>query len=134
MKLFSIALPISPFGAMIKYEETSEFKKDFKKLSKRFRSLSDDFSIVKKAVIELRHEKKIDNQATFEIPGFNLEKNTFWKIKKFACKSLKGFGVKSGIRVIYRLQEENNLVLFLEIYFKGDKENEDRKRIKKYLL
>ncbi len=82
----------------------------------------------------MRHEKRVDNQATFEISGFNSEKNTFWKIKKFACKSLKGFGVKSGIRVIYRLQEENNLVLFLEIYFKGDKENENKERIKKYLL
>ncbi len=118
---------------MIKYEETSEFKKDLKKLIKRFCSLPEDLLVVKKAVIELRHLKKIDNLATFEIPGFNSEKNTFWKIKKFACKSLKGSGVKSGIRVVYRWQEKEKSILFLEIYFKGDKENENRERIKSYL-
>jgi mRNA-degrading endonuclease RelE of RelBE toxin-antitoxin system len=114
---------------MIKYEETDKFKKDLKKLLKRFRSLNEDLETVKKAVIELRHLKNIDNLATFEIPGFNSEMNTFWKIRKFACKSLKGSGVKSGIRVIYCWQERGKVILFLEIYFKGDKENEDRSRI-----
>lgn len=118
---------------MIKYEEAPEFKKDLKKLVKRFHSLSEDLLIVKKAVIELHHDKGIDNQSTFQIPGFFSEGKTFWKIKKFACKSLKGSGVKSGIRVIYRLQELEKKVLFLEIYFKGDKENEDKNIIKKYI-
>ncbi|HPT08607.1 MAG TPA: hypothetical protein PLE28_02850 [bacterium] len=119
---------------MIKYSRASEFEKDLKKLTKRFRSLPEDLLVIEKAVIELYHEKGIDNQSTFQIPGFFSEKNNFWKIKKFACKSLKGSGIKSGIRVIYRLQELEKKVLFLEIYFKGDKENEDKNRIKKYLF
>ena len=46
---------------MIKYDKTSEFKKDLKRLVKRFRSLPEDLLIVEKAVIELYHEKGIDN-------------------------------------------------------------------------
>lgn len=114
---------------MIKYDETTEFKKDLKKLLKRFCSLEEDLETAKKAVIELRHLKNINNSATFEIPGFNSDNNTFWKIKKFACKSLKGRGVMSGIRVIYRWREQERAVLFLEIYFKGDQKNESRDRI-----
>jgi mRNA-degrading endonuclease RelE of RelBE toxin-antitoxin system len=118
---------------MIDYEESEEFKKDFKKLIKRFISLSEDFVTVKKAVIELRHVSNIDNLSTFEISGFNSDKLTFWKIKKIACKSLKGRGVKSGLRIIYCWQPANKKIVFLEIYFKGDKENEDKNRIKHFL-
>lgn len=118
---------------MINYEESAEFKKDLKKLAKRFRSLPDDLVTVKKAVIELRHLKNIDNLSAVEISGFSSEDFCFWKIRKFACKSLKGKGVYSGIRIIYKWYKKTNNVFFVEVYFKGDKENEDRDRIKKYL-
>lgn len=118
--------------AMIKYEETSEFKKDFKKLVKRFISLPGDLDIIKKAVIELRHIHNINNLGTFEMTGFSSEELSFWKIKKFACRSLKGRGVKSGLRVIYSWHKDTNKIVFIEIYFKGDKESEDRDRIMKY--
>lgn len=112
---------------MIKYEESAEFKKSFP-------SLPEDFAIVKKAVIELRHIKQINNLSTFEIPGFLSPESSCWKIKKFACKSLKGRGVKSGLRVIYRWHESVSKVFLVEIYFKGDQENENRELLKKYTL
>jgi len=40
--------------------------------------------------------------------------------------------VSSGIRVIYAYFEDDDRIELVEIYFKGDKENEDRKRILKY--
>jgi hypothetical protein len=40
--------------------------------------------------------------------------------------------VQSGMRVIYAYFEEENRIELIEIYYKGDKENEDKKRIKKY--
>lgn len=132
MRRFFIVLLTFLLEIMIKYREADEFKKDLKKLLKRFRSLPEDLEVAKRAVIELRHLKNIDNLATFEIPGFNSEKNTFWKIKKFACKSLRGSGVKSGIRIIYCWQEKEKNIFFLEIYFKGDRKNENSDRIKKY--
>lgn len=118
---------------MIEYEESAEFKKDLKKLVKRFKSLPDDLVTVKKAVIELWHIKGIDNLSTVEISGFSSEDFCFCKIRKFACKSLKGRGVHSGIRVIYKWHKRINKVIFVEIYFKGDKESEDYDRIKEYI-
>jgi len=38
----------------------------------------------------------------------------------------------SGIRIIYAYYENEDVIEFIEIYFKGDKANEDKKRILKY--
>jgi mRNA-degrading endonuclease RelE of RelBE toxin-antitoxin system len=110
----------------INYGETPEFQKDFKKLLKKFKSLEDDFELAKVAAIELFHIQKVNNLSTFPVQGLCTEKIQICKIKKFACKALKGRGSKSGIRVIYAFHCENYKVDFIEIYFKGEKENEDR--------
>jgi hypothetical protein len=55
-----------------------------------------------------------------------------YKAKKFACKALKGKGARSGIRVIYTYLPEFDEIYLLELYSKGDKENEDRDRIKNF--
>lgn len=115
------------------YEETPEFKKDFKRLAKRFRTLPNDLETLKKAAIELRHLQKIDNQACFAIPGCISPVASVYKVKKFACRSLKG-GANSGLRLIYIFIESANKILLLEIYYKGDKSLEDRERINRYLL
>lgn len=39
----------------------------------------------------------------------------------------------SGIRIIYAFHIAPAKVEFIEIYFKGENENEDRQRIKDYL-
>jgi len=116
------------------YSEIDEFKRDFKRLLKKFPSLSDDMEITKKFRIELFHIQKIDSRSIFKIEHIGNNKELqFFKIKKFQCKSLKGRGAKSGIRVIYAFYCQSCKVEFIEIYFKGDKVNEDRERIKEYL-
>lgn len=117
----------------IKYVETLEFQKDFKKLLKRYISLKNDFELMKEAAIELYHVRKIDNASIFLIPGFCLKDIKICKVKKFACDALKNRGSKSGIRIIYAFDCINLNVVFLEIYYKGDKEKEDYIRIKEYL-
>jgi len=117
---------------MIKYIESANFQKDFKKLSRKYPTLYEDFKIVKRAAIELFHLHNLNNQSVFEIPYLN-GKEPIYKLKKFACKSLKGKGNKSGIRIIYAYNQKNNIIHFIEIYFKGNKENEDKARIRKYL-
>lgn len=117
----------------ISYEQTEEFQKDFKKLLKKYRSLEEDLELVKIAAIELFHLQKINNLSVFPIPGFCTEEILVCKIKKFACRALKGRGSKSGIRVIYAFHTKVLKVDFIEIYFKADQENEDRERIKRYL-
>ena len=47
--------------------------------------------------------------------------------------SLKGKGAASGIRVIFVWEEEKQLVSFIEIYYKGDQENENRERLKEFI-
>lgn len=116
------------------YSETPEFLRDFKKLLKKFPSLAEDLAIVKQYDIELFHLQKIDKHGIFKIENVgNSEGLQFFKIKKFACKALKGRGSKSGIRVIYAFHCQSCKVEFIEIYLKGDKANEDRERIKEYL-
>ncbi|MEK7175271.1 MAG: hypothetical protein AAB693_00495 [Patescibacteria group bacterium] len=125
----------------INYRETQEFDRDFKRLLKKFRSLKVDLEMVKLATIEPYHVgvlkdgalEKTDSNAIFEIPNFCSDELKICKIKKFACKALKGRGVQSGIRVIYAYYILTNTVDFIEIYFKGESENEDKEKIKKYL-
>ncbi len=113
--------------------ETEKFKKEFKKLSKkRFQSLPDDFEIFKDTQLKLFHKQKIDNDGIVRIADLSMESPFIYKVKKFACKSLKGKGVQSGIRLIYAYFAEEDIIEFIEIYHKSDKENEDRERIKKY--
>jgi len=106
-----------------------QFEKDLKKLSKRFRTLKDDLKIFIKAQLILFHKLKKDNKGVVEIPDLEIEVPRIYKAKKFTCRSLKGKGAYSGIRVIYAYFEEKDRIELIEIYYKGDKENEDRGRI-----
>ena len=117
----------------IDYSETDEFLRDLKKIRKKFRSIDEDLDVARKAAIELYHVLGIDNSSVFPIPGYSTEDVQIYKLKKFACKSLKGKGVKSGIRIIYAYHPVTSRVEFIEIYYKGDKVIENQDRIKEYL-
>ena len=117
----------------ITYKNTSGFDKDLKRLLKKFRTLEEDIEIAKTNAIELFHLKNIDNNSVELIPNFCSDELKICKIKKFACKALKGRGVQSGIRIIYAYYVLTNTVDFIEMYFKGESENEDKERIKEYL-
>jgi hypothetical protein len=114
-------------------KNTSHFKKDLKTLLKRFRSLEEDLKVFINTQLKLFHKIKKDNDGIKQIPGLKKEYPVIFKAKKFACKSLKGKGAKSGIRIIYAYFGQEDIIEFIEIYYKGHKENEDKERIKKYL-
>ncbi|MBN2245436.1 MAG: hypothetical protein JW755_06295, partial [Candidatus Aminicenantes bacterium] len=78
-----------------------EFERDLKKLIKRFRTLEDDLNNFIKIELNLYHKLGIDNKGIFQITGVPFHYPKIFKAKKFACRSLKGKGVQSGIRVIY---------------------------------
>lgn len=117
----------------ITYKNTSGFDKDLKRLLKKFRTLEEDIKVAKTNAIELLHIKNIDNNSVEPIPNFCSDELKICKVKKFACKALKGRGVQSGIRIIYAYYVLTNTVDFIEIYFKGESENENKERIKQYL-
>jgi hypothetical protein len=119
----------------IEYSAIDLFQKDLKSLLKKYRTLEEDLKTAKCNAIELCHLRGVNNKSIFRIKGVGTETIQIYKIKKFACKSLKGCGVKSGIRVIYAFYPAIHKVEFIEIYLKDDKKNrnEDFSRIKGYL-
>jgi mRNA-degrading endonuclease RelE of RelBE toxin-antitoxin system len=113
-----------------KITRTPSFDKDIKKLSKRYPTLEGDLETFIDKELKLFHKLKIDNKGVFQIPGLGFENPKVYKGKKFACRSMKGKGSQSGIRVIYAHFESEDKIELIEIYYKGDKENEDRGRIR----
>ena len=102
------------------------------KLIKRFKTIEDDLKIFIETQLQLYHKLHKDNKGIFQIPELNIENPKIYKAKKFTCRSLKGKGAQSGIRVIYAYFEEKDKIELIEIYYKGDKENEDRQRIHRH--
>jgi hypothetical protein len=107
-----------------------EFKKDLKQLLKRYHSLKDDLNVFVDTQLVLFHKQKIDNHGLVHINNLGIEEPKIFKAVKFACKSLRGRGAASGIRLTYAYFEEADHIEFIQIYFKADDENEDRERIK----
>ncbi len=110
------------------FEELEEYGKDLKKLLKKYRTLEDDIAIVKKV---LTAEPKERPPFSFRIEGSGLQTCVI-KVKKIACRSMKGRGVNTGFRLIYAHFEEEKRIVLVELYFKGDKENDDKERIVRY--
>jgi hypothetical protein len=106
-----------------------EFERDLKALVKRFRTLEGDLATLLKTQLVLLHKLGVDNKGVFEIPGLPFSEPRMYKVRKFACRSLKGRGANSGLRLIYAYFAVADKIELVEIYFKGDKENEDRGRI-----
>jgi len=107
------------------FDELPEFKKDMKHLLKKYKSLNDDLEIVKRVLEILPDERP---PFSFRMDNLGL-KTCVIKVKKIACKSIKGKGVNSGMRLIYALYPTEQKIIFIELYHKSDKEQEDRKRI-----
>ncbi len=109
----------------MEFEELDEYKRDLKKLSKKYRTLPDDMKVVKKVLYVNPKERP---PFSFRINNLGIETCVI-KVKKIASKSLKGKGVKSGFRLVYAHFEKENRIVFIELYHKSEKESEDRERI-----
>ncbi|MCX6307541.1 MAG: hypothetical protein NTY32_01490 [Bacteroidia bacterium] len=107
------------------FEELTEFQKDYKTLLKKYRTLNDDLDVVKQVLTAAPDERP---PFSFRIDNLSLETCVI-KVKKIACKSLKGRGVNSGLRLIYAYFKDQEKIVFVELYHKNDKEKEDKQRI-----
>lgn len=110
------------------FEELQEYKKDLKGLLKKYRTLNDDLEVVKKVLASIPDERP---PFSYRIDNLGIVTCVI-KVKKIACRSLKGRGVNSGLRLIYVLFTEEDKIIFIELYHKNEKENEDKQRILKY--
>lgn len=107
------------------FDELTEFKRDLKNLLKKYRTLNEDLDVVKR-VLEVSPDER--PPFSFRIDHLGLE-TCIIKVKKIACKALKGRGVNSGLRLIYAHFPDEQRITFIELYHKNDKENEDKTRI-----
>lgn len=107
------------------FDELIDFQKDMKNLLKKYRTLNDDLAEVKKILKRKPEERP---PFSFRIDHLGLE-TCIIKVKKIACKALKGRGVNSGLRLIYAHFSDEQKITFIQLYHKNDKEKEDRKRI-----
>ena len=112
-------------------ERAEEFKRDLKKLLKRYRTLEEDIDTLINASLYAFHKLDIDTGGIFRLQGLGFEEPAVYKVKKFACRSLKGTGRQTGLRLIYSYLSESDTVVLIELYYKGDKDNEDRARMKR---
>lgn len=109
------------------FEELAEFKKDLKNLLKKYRTLNDDLDVVKKVWAASPAERP---PFSSRIDNLGIETCVI-KVKKIACKALKGRGVNSGLRLVYAHFESEAKIIFVELYHKKEKANEDKQRILK---
>lgn len=109
---------------MIHYEETDEFKKELKILKRKYKSLLRDLEILKKVL-------DVFPNGNSKSKFFTLTKNSDYTIIKtrLFCSTLRD----SSLRIIYAYSATENKIVFIELYYKGNKTNHDTERIKSYL-
>lgn len=109
------------------FEQLDAFDKDVKKLLKRYKTLEVDLVVVKKVLTAVPGERP---PFSFRIEGLGIQ-SCIIKVKKIACKSLKGRDANSGLRLIYAHFQAEEKIVLIELYHKNDKEQEDHERILK---
>lgn len=108
---------------MSRFNRLPEFEKELKRLANKYRSLPDDLS---------RLEKVLTQSPTGIGTNFTIihRKVDITIVKtRLACRSLKN----RSLRLIYAYHQGAMTFMYLELYYKGEKESEDRGRIKEYL-
>lgn len=106
-------------------EELEEYRKDIKKLSRKYRTLPEDMEVVRKVLYVNPKERP---PFSYRIDNLGIETCVI-KVKKIASKSFKGKGVNSGFRLIYAHFEVEDRIVLIELYHKFKKEIEDKDRI-----
>jgi hypothetical protein len=92
-----------------------EFGRDLKGLAKRFRTLEEDLATLIKTQLVLFHNLGLDNRGVFQITGLPFRDPAIYKVRKFACRALKGRGANSGLRLIYAHFEEKDKIKNIDI-------------------
>jgi len=105
------------------FDALAEFEKEFKRLFKKYRTLDDDLEKFKKILIIAPTGIGKNFVIIYSSQTVKIVK------ARMACRALRD----QSLRIVYSYFEQDQRIEFIELYFKGDKENEDRDRIKEYL-
>lgn len=114
----------------MEFRQSQKFSKELRRLSKKYRSLQSDLGKLQDVlkVLPLGNGSKHWNRLHISDDGCI----TVFKVR-LSCASLKG---QSLFRIIYAHNTDNGevvLIDFIELYYKGEKENEERGLIQEYL-
>jgi len=110
------------------FAQIKPFEKDLKTLLKKYRTLHEDLEVVKQVLSVFPDERP---PFSYRINELNLQTCVI-KVKKIACKALKGKGVQSGLRLVYAWHPEELKITFIELYHKNEQAQENRLRIAEY--
>lgn len=105
------------------FSRLPEFEKELKRLSKKYPSLCEDLE---------KFETVIAVYPTGVGKNFSIiHSSDALKVVKarLACRSLRD----RSIRIIYAYHDAVATFMHLELYFKGEKENEDYERVREYI-
>ncbi len=108
---------------MSTFSSLPEFDKELKKLSRKYPTLPSDIDDIKPILLDCPTGSG-KNFIIVKVSGSV-------KVIKvdIHCESLRS----RSIRLIYAYHQDRIEFMYLEVYFKGDKENEDRSRIEEYM-
>ena len=108
---------------MSHFEQLPEFEKEFSRLSRKYPSLPEDLEKLGR-LIALNPVGAGTNFVTVHhSPEVRVVKI------RLACKSLRA----RSMRVIYAYRDDTVTFVYIEIYFKGDTENENVERWKSFV-
>jgi len=108
---------------MNKFSQLPEFEKELKRLSKKYPTLTSDVEDIKAVLISSPTGIGKNFTIIKVLPRVKVVK------VRIHCESLRA----RTVRLIYAYHSDRIEFMYIEVYFKGDKENEDRDRIKQYL-
>ncbi len=121
------------------FSETPEFKKDVKRLAKKWRSIPLDIEAVKPYILPLYVPR--DGEDVMQD-----YRKAFFAGKIAAVLRAQGdtevvkmrldvadLGRNDKVRIIFVAVKSRNTITFIELYAKNEKDREDQARIKKYL-
>lgn len=121
------------------FNETQEFRKDVKRLAKRWRSILGDIEAVKQYILPLYEQLANDvDMEEYRREFFAgktaaiLHTNNNVEIVKMRL-DIAVLGRSDKVRVIFVAAKQASTITFIELYAKNDKNREGQARIKKYL-
>jgi hypothetical protein len=122
---------------MMNFEQTPEFKKDLKRLLKKWRSLPIDIEVAERNLVPLYVPQPDVDLMEFRKAFFNRKRaaiilsNNMYEVVKMRL-DVECIGRSDKVRVIFVAVNNEHTIRFIELYTKNEKEREDLERIRKY--
>lgn len=119
------------------FKHEDEFKKDLKRLTKKWRSIPQDVKDTYKTITALYIDQDGVDRAEFRKAFFNGKRATVMQAGN-GCEVVKmrldvaSLGTGSKVRLIFIAVVKENEVSIIELYAKNEKDREDQSRVKKY--